>query len=797
MAITIKHKTKTVMKKLFFLAIVIFSSANILAQKSHSIQILDSLTNEPIAGATLSINQKTFVTRNDGYAFINQKDGMNSTCFVRSFGYVSKEIELQKPRTTVKLLQVNTLMMPIEIKAVRAGIDYPFTQTLISRRTLESKNLGQDIPLLLNQVPGTVINADAGNGIGYTGIRIRGTDATRINVTLNGIPYNDAESQGVFFVNLPDLISSTNSIQVQRGVGTSSNGTGAFGATINLLTNDVKPVPYATLSNSTGSFNTWKNTIKAGTGLINNRYSVDMRLSSISSDGYVERAQSNLKSFYVSAASIKEKSSLRMNIFSGKEKTYQSWYGVMEDQLVTNRRYNSAGTEKTDAPYDNETDNYTQTHYQLFFNKKINKNWSINNASYLTKGEGYYEQYKMDQSFDQYGLKDPVINGSILKTTDLIRQLWLDNTLIGNNISIQFKDDKKEIIAGAGMSNYQGNHQGKVIWANTSIPKDHSWYNHDAKKSEQFAFVKWLQQVKGNLFLFGDVQVRNVGYKIDGFRNNPTINIDQKWTFINPKFGLKKKINGYDFYASYALANKEPNRDDFESGVTQIPQNETLHDFETGIEKISEKMKLSLTAYYMRYKNQLVLNGKINDVGAYTRTNIANSYRTGIEMEANFQLAGWLKIDNNVAISSNKIMNYTDFYDDYDTYSQKSTSYKKSDLAYSPNLVIGSSINATIIRNLETKIISKYVGLQFLDNTSRKNRSLDPFFVQDLQLNYQFKMKDFKTIEMILQINNFWNRLYAPNGYTYSYIYNGEVSRNNYYYPMAGLNFMFGLNLNF
>lgn len=786
------------MKKLFFLAIVIFSSATIFAQKSLSIQILDSLTNEPIAGATVSINQKTVVTSNDGYAFINQKDGINSSCFVSSIGYVSKTIDLLKStQTTVKLLQVNTLMMPIEIKAVRAGLNYPFTQTFISKRTLESKNVGQDIPVLLNQVPGTVINADAGNGIGYTGIRIRGTDATRINVTLNGIPYNDAESQGVFFVNLPDLISSTNSIQVQRGVGTSSNGTGAFGATINLLTNEVKPVSYATLSNSIGSFNTWKNTIKAGTGLINNRYSVDMRLSSISSDGYVERAKSNLKSFYVSAASIKEKSSLRMNIFSGKEKTYQSWYGVTEEQLATNRRYNSAGTEKTDAPYDNETDNYTQTHYQLFYNKKINSNWSINNASYLTKGDGYYEQYKTGQSFEQYGLKNPIINGSVVNTTDLIRQLWLDNTLIGNNISLQFKDNQKEIIAGAGMSNYQGNHQGNVIWSNTSIPKNHSWYNHDAKKSEQFAFVKWLQQVRGNLFLFGDIQVRNVGYKIDGFRNNPTINIDQKWTFVNPKFGLKKKINGYDFYASYALANKEPNRDDFESGVAQIPQNETLHDFETGIEKISEKMKLSLTGYYMRYKNQLVLNGKINDVGAYTRTNIANSYRTGVEIEANFQLADWLKVDNNVAISSNRIMNYTDFYDDYDTYTQKSTSYKKSDLAFSPNLVVGSTISARIIKNLETKIISKYVGLQYLDNTSRKDRSLDPFFVQDLQLNYQFKMKDVKTIEMIIQINNFWNQLYTPNGYTYSYIYNGEVSKNNYYYPMAGLNFMFGLNLNF
>ena len=799
MAITIKHKTKTVMKKLFFLATVIFSSALIHAQKTIPVKVIDSISSEPIAGALVALNpQKSFVTNNEGFAFIPLRNDGESTWNVSSIGYFTKQVEIKKsPSLLVKLSQVKTLMRPIEIKAVRAGHDYPFTQTLISKRDLESKNLGQDIPLLLNQVPGVVTNSDAGNGIGYTGIRIRGTDATRINVTLNGIPYNDAESQGVFFVNLPDLLSSTNSIQVQRGVGTSSNGTGAFGATINLLTNELQPLPYASISNSIGSFNSFKNTIKAGTGLINNRYSVDMRLSSITSDGYVDRANSNLKSFYLSAASVKENSSLRLNVFSGKEKTYQAWYGVSESELSTNRRYNSAGTEKLDTPYENETDNYLQTHYQLFYNKKINKNWSFNNAAYLTKGDGYYEQYKAEQEYNAYNLKAPVVNGSEIKTTDLIRQLSLDNLLVGNNFSFQYKDEKNEIIAGGGLINYQGNHVGKAIWANVFVPKNHVWYDLEAKKTEQFAFAKWLRQTTGNLFLFGDLQVRNVTYNIDGFRNNPSLIIDKNWIFINPKMGLRKKINGYDFYASYALANKEPNRDDFESGATQIPKNETLHDIETGIEKISSKKKISITAYYMRYKNQLVLTGKINDVGAYTRTNIPNSYRTGIEIEANFELTKWLKISNNLALSSNKILNYTEFYDDYDSYTQKSNYYKKSDIAYSPSIIGGSTLSAKIIKNMDVKLISKYVGRQFLDNTSRKDRSLDPYFLQDLQFNYQFKPKELKSIEMILQINNVWNKLYAPNGYTYSYIYNNEISKNNYYYPMAGSNIMFGINLNF
>ena len=688
------------------------------------------------------------------------------------------------------------LMEPIEIRAVRAEKNYPFTQSLITKRTIEKNNIGQDIPFLLNQIPGAVVNSDAGNGIGYTGIRIRGTDASRINFTLNGIAYNDAESQGVFLVNLPDFLSSTNNIQVQRGVGTSANGPGAFGATINLMTNEVQEKAYGTLSNSVGSFNTFKNTIKLGTGLINGRYTIDARLSNISSDGYIDRSSSKLQSFYISAASIKENSSLRLNVFSGKEKTGQAWYGVTEEQLTTNRKFNSAGSEKPGDPYNNETDNYTQTHYQLFYNKKINNRWNFNAAVFATTGNGYYEQYKATQSFGTYGVPNVELGGNTLTETDLIRQLWLDNLYTGTNFSFQKKYKNNEIIIGGGSSNYNGNHFGNVIWAKVGIEKDYKWYDLDARKQEQHVFGKWLHKYN-DFHFFGDLQVRNVSYDIEGFRNNPGLKIDQRWLFINPKFGLRYSKNNNSVFASFAIANKEPNRDDFEVSTTEIPKHETLNDLELGFEHNTKKLKLAVTAYYMHYKNQLVLTGKINDVGAYTRTNIPVSYRTGIEIESNFIINEKLQFNNNIALSSNKVNEFTEYYDDYDLGGQKTNFYKNADIAFSPAVVENATLSYKPFTNTELRLMSKYVSRQYLDNTSRIDRSIDPFFVQDFMINQLFKPKGFSSIELIIQVNNIWNKLYAPNGYTFSYLYNNQVSVNNFYYPMAERNLMIGININF
>jgi iron complex outermembrane recepter protein len=704
---------------------------------------------------------------------------------IKEISYVGKDTTKSK------------LMEAIEIRAVRAEKNYPFTQNLITKRIIEKNNVGQDIPFLLNQIPGAVVNSDAGNGIGYTGIRIRGTDASRINFTLNGIAYNDAESQGVFLVNLPDFLSSTNSIQVQRGVGTSSNGPGAFGATINLMTNEVQEKAYATLSNSIGSFNSFKNTIKTGTGLINGRYTIDARLSNISSDGYIDRSSSKLQSFYVSAASIKEKSSLRLNVFSGKEKTGQAWYGITEEQLSTNRKFNSAGTEKPGTPYENETDNYTQTHYQLFYNKKINTKWDFNAAVFATTGNGYYEQYKANEALIDYGfLRDPFGGNPGAEESDLIRQLWLDNLYTGTNFSFQKKYKNNEIILGGGSSNYDGNHFGKIIWSQANIEKDYKWYDLDARKQEQHLFGKWLHKYN-NFHFFGDIQARNVNYNIEGFRNNPGLKIDQNWLFINPKIGFRYTKNNNSVFASYAIANKEPNRDDFEASTTEIPKHETLNDLELGFERNTKRLKLAVTAYYMHYRNQLVLTGKINDVGAYTRTNIPVSYRTGIEIESNFIISDKLQFNNNIALSRNKVRQFTEYYDDYDAGGQKTNFYSNADIAYSPAVVENATLSYKPFANTEIRLNSKYVSRQYLDNTSRKDRSLDPFFVQDLIINQVFKPKGLSSIELILQVNNLWNNLYAPNGYTFSYLFNNQVSINNYYYPMAERNIMVGLNINF
>jgi iron complex outermembrane receptor protein len=759
---------------------------------------MDSSSNEPIIGATVSDkNGLVGLTDAEGVLKIKNRSILEMIT-ISAIGYRSLTTAVSKNTPNIFKLSIRIAVMdPIEIKTVRAGEKYPFTQSIIKKREIEKKNLGQDLPFLLDQIPGTVVNSDAGNGIGYTGIRIRGSDPTRVNITLNGIPYNDAESQGVFFVNIPDIVSSANSIQIQRGVGTSSNGTGAFGSTINILTNEVIPEAYGAINNSFGSFNSIKNTLKAGTGLINNRFTIDLRLSSIKSDGYIERASSDLKSFYVSAASIKEKSSLRFNLFSGKEKTYQAWYGIPEDKLQLNRRLNIAGTEKADTPYDNETDNYGQTHYQLFYNKKINSHFSINNSTYITDGSGYYEQYKEEQKYKSYGLAAPTINGTVIEKTDLIRQLWLKNRLIGNNVTVEYKKEKKEILIGVGTNRYEGNHFGKVIWANYMIPKDHKWYDLDAKKTEQFVFGKWLQKINPKTNLFADLQLRTINYNINGFRGNPTLKINNNWTFLNPKFGFRKEMGKYNLFASYAMANKEPNRDDFEAGLSSIPKPESLHDIELGMEKKSDKKSLSVTAYYMRYRNQLVITGKINDVGAYTRTNIPNSYRLGIEMDGTYEVKKWLTISGNLAISENKILSYTDYYDDYDQGVQVSVFYPKTKISFSPSVVGSSTVLAKIKSGFQASLISKYVGRQFLDNTSRVDRSLDPYFVQDLQINYQIKIKHLKTAELMFKLINIWNKDYEPNGYTYSYKYEGEIYRNNYYYPMATRNWMIGLNIGF
>lgn len=688
------------------------------------------------------------------------------------------------------------LLEPVEVTAVRAGEKAPFTKTNLSKKEIEKINVGQDLPFILNQTPSVIINSDAGNGIGYTGIRIRGTDATRINVTLNGIPYNDAESQGTFFVDLPDFTSSVNTIQVQRGVGTSSNGAGAFGATINVSTNEVNKDHYAEFNNSYGSFNTWKNTIKAGTGLINDHFTADIRLSNITSDGYIDRASTDLKSFYFSTAYVSNKTSLRFNVFSGKEKTYQAWNGVPESLLKTDRTYNSSGTEKPGTPYDNETDNYVQSHYQLFFNQQLNKNLSFNTAIFLTRGKGYYEEYRAEQDYASYGQPYPVQGNDTITTTDLVRRLWLDNYYYGDVFSFQYKTNKSQFILGGGWTRYDGKHYGDITWAQNGLTEpDPGWYNLKASKTDANIYFKQQTQVANYWSLFYDLQFRHVQYNIDGFKDNPTLIIHSDYNFFNPKIGISYNQNGWNGYLSYSRAAKEPNRDDYEANQSQQPIAEKLNDFESGFGRKGKNYSWNAVLYYMGYKDQLVVTGKINDVGAYTRTNIPKSYRTGLELEAAVSITKWLKASGNLSLSQNKVIDFTEYVDDYDNGGQKSYDHKSADIALSPGIIGGATVSFIPLKNLELGLLSKYVSKQYLDNTENESRKLNAYFTQDARVLYTVSKGVLKEANLFFQVNNVFNKKYEPSGYTYSYVYGGSLTTENYYYPMAGTNVMAGINI--
>lgn len=806
------------MKKLMLGMFVILSQQISVAQYKLSGKVNDGETKSPLENATITINQNAVAQTNSNGEFSTRftKKG-TYRIHISSIGYKTwqQEIVVSEKETNLVFLldRQNLFLKPIEVNAIRAGDRMPFSKTNLSKKDLEKTNLGQDLPFLLNQTPSVVVNSDAGNGIGYTGIRIRGTDATRINVTLNGIPYNDAESQGTYFVDLPDFSSSVNSVQIQRGVGTSSNGAGAFGATLNLSTNEFNEKPSAEINTGGGSFNTWRQTIKAGSGLMGNHFTVDARLSFINSDGFIDRGSSALSSFYFSTAYINKKTSVRFNTFTGKEKTYQAWNGIPEaklkrnDDMLMEHYLNNAYylyPTKADSlnlfdnnnnrtynvfTYKNQTDNYQQDHYQLFLNHELNKQLNLNAAFFLTRGRGYYEEYKYQETLSDYGLSN---TGS----ADLIRQLWLNNWFYGTTFSAQYKKEKDQLTIGGAYTRYKGLHYGKVIWSDAAIPKDYKWYDLNAFKNDFNLYAKYQRRLTTRLEGFADVQYRHVLHEINGFRNNPNLKLDNQFSFVNPKLGISyADTKGWLGFASFSVGNKEPNREDFEAGINQQPKHETLYDLELNIERRNAMYSWSATGYYMYYNNQLVLTGRINDVGSYTRTNIPKSYRAGVELQATVKPATWLNAAANLTLSSNRILNFTEYVDDYDNGGQKVNFFTSSFLSFSPETIAGATVNFIPVKNGEISLLNKYVSRQYLDNTGNEARSIDPFFVSDLRLSYAVRMKRLKEINFVFQLNNIWNKLYEANGYTYSYIYNAQTITENFYYPMAGRNFLAGINI--
>lgn len=703
----------------------------------------------------------------------------------------------------------NQALQPVEVRALRANSLSPFAKTDIKAQDIAKGNLGQDLPYLLQYTPSAVVTSDAGAGVGYTGLRIRGTDGVRMNVTLNGFPVNDAESQGTFFVNFGDIASSVSSIQLQRGVGTSTNGAAAFGATMSINTLGQYEKAGAEISNSYGSFNTWKHTIKAGTGLLDNGLQFDLRLSKISSDGYVERSASDLKSMqFIAGWKASENTSLRFMLMTGKERTGQAWNGVPEDSLATNRRFNGLGLKSDGTYYNNQTDNYQQDYYQLFADHKFSKYVTGHLGAFLTRGRGYYEEYRLGESFIDYGLADFNGGGAPLTTTDLIRQLWLDNYYYGTVFSLMYEKDKTQFVLGGGWNQYQGDHYGDIKWAQYGVPDNYRWYSLNAQKDDLNLYAKTQRTFGDNLTLFADLQYRTVSYNINGFRRNPTLNPIANYNFVNPKAGITYLLRNTSkerqkLYASIAVANKEPNRDDFEASPVTQPKPEQLYDVEAGYELNRKIWSVGANLYYMMYRDQLILTGKINDVGAYSRTNVDESYRSGIELQGSVVPLWWLKLHGNATLSENKINNFTEYLDNYDdpNYEQLAIAHGKTDIAFSPNMIAAAGITISPFRfmsfgqNLELDILGKHVGSQYLDNTSNDDRKIAAYTLCDVRLRYTIQAKPFKELAATLALNNVFNRMYESNGYTYSYQSGGSLATENFYYPQAGFNWLLGVTM--
>lgn len=712
------------------------------------------------------------------------------------------------------------------VYSTRANENTPMTYSSVSKEDIQKRNLGQDLPILLNFTPSIATTSDAGAGVGYTAMRIRGSDATRINVTINGIPVNDSESHGTFWVNMPDFSSSLSSVQIQRGVGTSSNGAGAFGATVNLKTSNVSTEPFFQTDNSFGSFNTWKSNLTFNTGLINDRFNFEGRLSKITSDGYVDRSNADLKSYYLSGGSYGEKTMIKAVIFGAQEVTQQAWYGTPEavlngneDDIETLIAFSGEYTTPEQLSnvrnsdrrfnyylYDNEVDDYRQDHYQLHLGHTFSESINLSAALHYTRGRGYFEQFKGDEDLSDFGL-DPIVVGSEqITSSDIIVRRWLDNHFYGSTFSMNYQQDKLNLTLGGAANQYAGDHFGEIIWmqfaGNTDI-RDR-YYDGESTKNDINVFAKANYDVTDHLNAFVDMQVRNVAYETKGIDNdlNP-YDVDESLTFFNPKVGLTYSLaDQMSVYGSFAIGNREPVRSDYiDANPGEIPEHETLQNLEMGVRKYGSSFSYEANFYFMNYENQLVLTGAVNDVGSGIRVNVPKSYRAGVELSTIYKFNDQLTWNANLALSRNKIEKFTEvtfnYGADFSGFSEVRIEHEDTDIAFSPKVVAGSTISYSPVEPITLELLTKYVGKQYLDNTSNDDRAIDPYLTNDVRIGYAIKTGFAKNLNLSLLVNNVLDVEYSSSGYTWGYYYGPDLYQQNNYYPQAGRNFLAAVSVRF
>lgn len=802
---------------LFFLAVLMPVFA--FSQFSISGEVLDEATGQSLPGAVVRVPDAGLaqVTDEDGNFKFDQLQQRSYSLTVSFIGYETYKTEIN-PAVNKKLqigLKTHSFMQDeVVVRSSRLKKNSPASFSVVDKEALQRENTGVDLPYLIQSTPSVVVTSDAGAGIGYTGIRIRGSDLSRINVTLNGVPVNDPESQAVFFVNLPDLASSIDNMQIQRGVGTSSNGAAAFGASINIQTEARSQEAYGAYQGGVGSFASLKNTLKFGTGISKNGFSLDGRLSKISSDGYIDRGWSDLKSYFLAATWSNEKTYFKLLTTSGSEKTYQSWYGIPKDSLKTNRRYNPAG-EILDANgnitgyYDNQTDNYQQDYYQLHFAHQFNTHILFTGAAFLTNGRGYYDSWKNNRKFSDYGLPNVTVGATEIKRTDLIQQKWLDNSFYGVQGAAHIDKKLWDLTAGIGWNSYDGDHFGYISWAKFASEStiEQPWYFNNGKKNDLNTFVKSSLRIGRKLSAFADLQLRIIDYKIAGTHDDLSL-LDQEhnYQFFNPKAGLFYQISKEQgVYASVAISNREPNRSVFrDADPGQDIQHEKLLNIEAGYKLSRSNISLETNLFYMKYQDQLVLTGKINNVGTPIMTNVPDSYRIGWESSLSYQYNQKFAASMHLSLSQNKINNFIAFVDNWNYWDdpdnqpyQFSFDLGKTDISFSPSVVAGAQLAYRLNPNLLFTYQSNVVGRQYLDNTSNKDRSLDPYHIGKLAIEANIPNKLFKETSMQLVLNNLFNTEYESNGWVYPYYYDGQEYLMDGYYPQAGFHWMLQLNLGF
>lgn len=718
-----------------------------------------------------------------------------------------------EPADSLKISK-NISLDEVIVIATKVAKGTPVAYSELSNKELGSRNDGQGIPYLISLTPSVIMTSDAGTGIGYSGFRIRGTDANRINITVNGIPVNDSESHTVFWVNMPDFASSTDNIQIQRGAGTSTNGAASFGATVAMQTQKSVLKPYLEYTASAGSFGTIKNTVKGGTGLLNDHFVFDARYSNIQSDGYIDRASANMHAYFASAAYYGENTLIRFQTYGSTEKTYQAWTGVPSYMLDENRTYNPAGAYKENEVtkfYNNQTDNYRQQNYHLTASQRLGDLWNMNLALHYTHGEGYYEDYKPDAKFKSYKLPNQYVNGTgdTISTSDLVRRKWLDNDFYGAIYSANYRAEQLQLTFGVAANRYVGDHFGRVIWVKNiaSLPEpDYEYYRNTGDKLDYNMYAKANYQLHPFLNGYIDLQYRGIHYTIKGSddKAGDHVNVDKNWNFFNPKVGLNFQEGGHNAFVSFSMANREPNRDNFtEAGPDERPLHETLYDYEAGYSFGHSNFRVGANLYFMDYTNQLILTGKISEIGEALTSNIKDSYRMGIELTGGVSITSWLDWSGNLTLSRNKIKNFTENIEVYEVQNKKWVYLREdqnylgtTNIAFSPDIIANSMFGFNW-KNFNAGFNTQFVGRQYIDNTSDKSRSINPYFINALRVGYVFKPKFMKEIGLDVTVNNLFNEQYETNAWVYSAIVDGERYKEDGYFTQAGTNAMARMTFKF